>query len=155
MINNLHMHASIQLGLVGSDIGATNDDSKYVDMTNFRTVDFIVQLGSTFEGTVTDWDAADTLDGFKLIQATDAAGTGSKDVTGATNVQTAVGTAGDRYVITLHTEALDGANDFTFVACNVSEAGNSGVDNVTVWVNRYNPRYLHEGLTSAKSHTVV
>jgi hypothetical protein len=140
-------HADIEPVLVDSDIGGTTDTTKYVEMKNFDQVTFVVYLGNTFEGTATNWNAADALDAFKLVQATDAAGTSSKDITGATNDQTAVGAAGNAYAITIHAAAMDMANSFDFVAATVGEDDNTGTDNVTVIAARYHSRYKQDNLT--------
>ena len=147
-VNSIIQNASIEVVLDTTDIGGTNATSKYVDMTNFGSVAFIVQLGMTLEGTADNWHASDQLDGFKLLQATDAAATGSKDITGAANVSTAVEAAGNILAIEIHTPCLDMDNDFNHVAAYVSEAGNSGVDAVTIVAVRYNPRFAHKDLTT-------
>lgn len=154
-MHNILEHSYIECALVNSDIGGTNDTSKYVDLTNYGTVTFIVQLGDTFEATAANWNAADALDTFKLVQATDAAGTSSKDITGATNAQTAVGAAGNIYAITCNAEALDIANDFVFVAAYVAETGNTGTDNVQILAVRYNPRYSEDDMAVSAATVVV
>ncbi len=148
-----HMH--IEPVLVDSDIGGTSDTTKYVDVKEFAAVSFLVFLGNTFEGTVTNWNAADALDGFVLVQASDAAGTGSKAITGATNPQTAVGTAGDQHALSLFCESLDIAGGFTFVAATLTEDDNTGVDIINVLAIRHAARYKHDALGGLNSHVVT
>jgi hypothetical protein len=124
-------------------------------MEEFAAVTFQVTLGNTFEGTVANWDPADTLDGFKLRQADTAAGGNVKDITGAANVQTAVGTAGDQHEITVYAESLDLANGFLFVAAYVSEAGNTGTDIVQIIAIRHGARYKHDALGGVDSRVVT
>lgn len=148
-MRTLAQHAAIEVVLDATDIGGTNATSKYLDMENFAAVDFIVTLGTTLEGTADGWNAADTLDTFKLLQATDAAASGSKDITGATVTCATLGTAGDTYVITCWAESMDKANSFTHIAAYIAEAGNTGPDFATIVGIRYHPRYAHDDLTSA------
>lgn len=148
-----HMH--IEPVLVNSDIGGALDTTKYVDVKNFAAVTFIVTLGNTFEGTATNWNAADALDDFLLVQATDAAGSNSKAITGAANAQTAVGTAGDQHALSLFSESLDIAGGFTFVAATVEEDDNTGVDMVQVEAIRHGARYKHDALGGLINHVVT
>lgn len=153
----LHQNAAIEVALDTTDIGGTNATSKYVDMSQFGTVDFVVQLGATLEGTPDGWNAADALDDFSLKEATDAAGSGAAVITGATNVQTTAGTAGDIHIITLHSDALSTSGKH-FVAAFVEEDDNTGPDFVTILAIRYHPRYKHDDLTTSatnSSHVVV
>lgn len=147
----LHQNAKLQVVLDTTDIGANSTTTKYVDMSEFGTVDFIAQQGDTLEGTPTNWN--DALDTFKLVQATSAAGAGSKDISGATNTQSAAGSAGDIHAITINSEQLDVDNEFKFVAAVVNASGNTGVDSMTVIAAQYNPRYAHDDLTTS-SHTI-
>jgi hypothetical protein len=157
VIHTLHQSASIEHILTASDIGGTTDTTKYVDMQDWGTVDIVCQLGNTFEGTPSGWSATDSLDEFYLVQASDAAGTGSKTIAGANNDQTdaQTGAAGDIHVITLHTEALDMDNNFSFVGAIVVEDSNTGVDLVNIIAVRYNARYAHKAATTSKTTIIV
>ncbi len=154
-MHTLIQNISAEVVLDSTDIGGTTATSKYLDMANFGSVDFLVQLGTTLEGTPDGWSATDSLDNFYIVQATDSSGSDVKIVAGANLDQTdaQTGTAGDIYTITVHSDQLDVANNFTHMAALVVEDTGTGTDTVTIVGMRYNPRYSHEDLTSAK-HTV-
>jgi len=88
-------------------VGASTSD--WANAKYFQKVMAILQVGTL--GT------AATVD-FKLQQATDASGTGAKDITGAAITQlTKAGTDDNKQaIINLNPESLDVANGFTFVA---------------------------------------
>lgn len=148
---------SIEVVLDSTDIGGGTATSKYLDMSNFGSVTFVCELGTTLEGTPDGWDATDSLDEFHLMQATDSAGSGVKIITGANNdqVDADTGVAGDIHYITINSEQLDSANDFTHVAALVVEDTNTGVDVVTIVAVRFNPRYAHQALTTELAHQSV
>lgn len=148
-------NAAVEVVLDTTDIGGTNATSKYLPMANFGTVDFLATLGATLEGTPDGWSTTDSLDNFYLLQATDAAGSNAKVVTGANLDQTdaQTGAAGDRHFITMNSEQMDSANNFTHIAAYVAEDTNTDVDFVTLVAARYNPRYAQDDLTS-DSHTI-
>lgn len=95
--------------------------SAYVNMENFHSVMAVVMAGTL--------GASATLD-FKLVQATDALGTGKKDITGKAITQLVQATNDDdQAVINLLAEELDVANGFSFVAMEMTvgvAASNSG-----------------------------
>lgn len=153
-MNTPTQHMKVEQALVDSDIGGTTDITAYYDLANYDAITFIVILGNTFEGTPTNWNAADALDEFILRQATDSSGSDVKDITGAANDQTSVGAAGDIHSITVHGAALDVDGGFTHVSASVTEDDNTGVDIVQIIVIRHKSRYKHDDLTSS-SHTVV
>lgn len=156
-IHTLHQVAEIQIVLDTTDIGNANATSKYMDMGTGGTIDFMVRLGTTLEGTADGWNAADTLDSFKLRQATQEADAGSdvKDITGATVTAQDPSAAGERYVITLNSEQLDSANDFRWVAAYVAEDDDTGADWVTIVAVRYNLRYSHRAVTVPAAYQQV
>lgn len=156
-MNTLHQNADVQIVLDTTDIGGTNATSKYVDLGTAGSVDFLVRLGTTLEGTADGWNAADTLDTFKLRQATQEADGGSdvKDITGAAVTAQDPSAAGERYVITLHSIQLDSANDFRWVAAYVAEVGNTGPDWITIVAIRYNLRYATRASTVAAAYQQV
>jgi hypothetical protein len=152
--NSIVQNTSIEVVLDTTDIGGTTATSKYVDMKNFGTVAFVVELGATLEGTPDGWSTTDSLDEFYLVQATDAAGTSSKAIGTGTNgvfqvdrTDAQTGAAGDILAIELHTEALDMDNNFSFVAAVVVEDSNTAADNVTIVAVRHNARFAHKNLT--------
>lgn len=111
-----------------ADIGGTNASTSWVSMKGYDGVYAKVILGT--------WNASDDLDECRLEQATDASGTGAKDLTtdgSGLNYDTAnpVDADGDTVVLEAKAEDLDVANGFTHVRLYVAEGGNTGVDNVT------------------------
>ncbi|MDN5849950.1 MAG: hypothetical protein L0H63_09995 [Nitrococcus sp.] len=89
--------------------------SDYVDMEGFEALLAIVLAGAL--GTSATVDA-------KLVQATDASGTGSKDITGKAITQlTQAGTDDDKQaLINLMADEMDHENDFTFAALSLTVA---------------------------------
>ena len=151
----LMQNADVEVVLDTTDIGGTNATSKYLNLANFGTADFLATLGATLEGTPDGWSTTDSLDNFYLLQATDAAGSGAKIIAGANLDQTdaQTGSPGDKHFITVNSEQLDVDNGFTHVAAYVAEDTGTDVDSVTLVAARYNPRFSHADLTS-DSHTI-
>lgn len=87
--------------------------SDYVDMRKFRAIQAIVMAGAL--GTNATLDA-------KLVEATDASGTGAQDITGKSITQlTEAGTDSDKQaIINLHSEELDIADGYCFVALSMT-----------------------------------
>lgn len=86
--------------------------SDYADMGKFQTLLAVIQLGIL--------GAAATIDA-KLVQATDAAGTGKKDITGKAITQLVKATDDDKQaLINVRAEDLDIDNDFAFVALELT-----------------------------------
>jgi len=124
-----------------ADIGGTNAASAWVPIENFHNVTAYVEIGT--------WNATDDLDECRLEQATDASGTGAKDLTtdaSGGNYDTAnpVDAAGDFVVLEASVEDMDRAGGFTHVRLYLAEGGNTGVDNVTAVLIRHNAAYKHE-----------
>ena len=99
----------------------------YLDMSDYDRVVFLIAIGACA--------ATDTLNA-KLVQATTAAGAGSKDITGA--VITVLADADDNQfsTIELRAEALDVAGGFRFVALSYTKAG-AGTLVASVFAFRY------------------
>lgn len=112
------------VGLKTTDIKGANATSAYLDMGTYDNATFIVVLGT--------WNAADTLDTCKLVQATDAGGTGVKDISGKAPTVNDPSASGEVYVLECKATDLDLANSYNFVACYVAEADATGVDEVTI-----------------------
>lgn len=95
-----------------ASFGAGTVVSAYVPVANFHSIAALIQTGVM--------GASGTIDA-KLRQATDAAGTGVKDVTGKALVQI-LKAAGDNVQasIELRGEDLDVANGFAFVALSLT-----------------------------------
>jgi len=106
--------------------------SNWANIENWQAVVAVLAAGTL--GT------AATVD-FKLQQATDASGTGAKDITGASITQlTQAGT--DSYkqaIINLNPEKLDVANGFTFVAMVLTVA--TATSDTCVMMFGLNPAY--------------
>lgn len=117
-----------------ADIGGTNAATGWVSMKEFDQVFAYVEIGT--------WDAGDDLDECRLEQATDASGTGAKDLTtdaagGNYDTDNPVDADGNFVILEAAAEDLDVANGFTHVRLYVAEGGNTGVDNVTGFLIRY------------------
>jgi hypothetical protein len=114
------------------DLGGGNRTSAYLPMAEHDRVMAVIQIGAT-------WDTNDGLTTAKLVQATDAAGSGSKDLTtsGAGtgynyNASNKVGVGGAGFVVLeARSTDLDHANGFTHVAVYYASTDNTGVDNVS------------------------
>jgi len=120
-----------------ADIGGTNASTGWVSMADFESIFAYVEIGT--------WNASDDLDECRLEQATDSSGTGAKDLTtdaAAGNYDTSnpVDADGDFVILEARAEDLDVANGFTHVRLYVAEGGNTGTDNVTGFLLRYNSR---------------
>lgn len=86
--------------------------SDYGDIGKFAAMLAVLQLGVI--------GAAATID-MKLVQATDAAGTGKKDITGKAIMQLVKATDDDKQaLINVRAEDLDIDNDFSFVAIELT-----------------------------------
>lgn len=83
----------------------TANTSSYVDVGDYERVVAVLAVGST-----------DTTVDFKLVQATDSSGTGSKDVSGAAITQLSGTDDNKQVAIELETRKLDINNGFHYVA---------------------------------------
>jgi hypothetical protein len=136
----------ILTALPTTDIGGTNATSRYLDVSEYGAITFVAYLGDG-ANPVVGWDSSDLLDGFKLKEATDAGGTSATDITGAANAA-AIGTAGLTAWITCRTSALTiTGTQKKFVAAYVSEAGNTGVDKVTITAILHDAHYHYDQLS--------
>lgn len=123
-----------------ADIGGTNASTAWVPMAEFERIFAYVEIGT--------WNATDDLDTCKLEQATDASGTGAKDLTtsgAGLNYDTGnpVDADGDFVILEARAEDLDVDGGFTHVRLYVAETGNTGTDNVTGFLIRYGARFKH------------
>lgn len=126
------------------DIGGTDfwtvgigANAGWVLMEEYSDFCAFVTIGAT-------WNAADQLDGLFLQQATSAAGAGAKAMTVAKNLnQAAPNAAGESFSLDCATEDLDVDGGFNYIRCMISEAGNTGVDNVSVTYIRSGGRFLN------------
>jgi len=104
------------VGLITTNIIGANATSAYLDMGTYDNATFLVVLAST-------WEAAETLDTCKLVQATDAGGTGVKDIVGKAPTVNDPSAAGEVYALECKATDLDLAGGFNFVACYVANTG--------------------------------
>jgi len=122
-----------ELASEGVAIGATIDPdvltataftSDWMSMADFENAMAIVMVGTLGSSATVD---------AKLLQATDASGTGSKDITGKAITQlTEAGTDSDKQaIINCRSEELDLANDFDHIALwidvNVASSDGAGI----------------------------
>lgn len=91
--------------------GATTEPTTYIDMTDYERLVFVIRSGAIAGGR--------TLDA-KLVQASDSAGSDSKDITGAAIVQ--IDDTEDVAMTTIEVRdtALDVANGFRYVSMTIT-----------------------------------
>lgn len=125
----------------GDDIYGGDATAGWLDLALYDAVGWVVMLGPT-------WNAADQLDDLHINQATDAAGTGAKAVTGKNIDQTAVNAAGEVFYLECKAADLDTEGGFRFARLECAEAGDSGVDQCRVFAVRHGARYKSEDLNA-------
>ena len=131
-----------------ADIGGTAATSSYVSMEGFNRATAYIELGT--------WDSGDDLDSCHILQATDSSGTSSKGLTtsasgGDYDTDAPIDADGNFVVIDIRAEDLDVDNGFTHIALYVSEAGNSGTDNVTAFIIRHGAKHKAKEKNGASS----
>ena len=131
-----------------TDIGGTNVATGYVSMKNYGRAMAYVEIGT--------WNASDDLDECRIEQAQDSGGTGVKDLTtdasgGNYDTDAPVDADGDFVIIEIRAEDLDVDNGFDHIRLYLAEGGNSGVDNVTAVLIRYDYQYPQKELQGAAS----
>lgn len=128
-----------------ASIRNTNKRTAWVSMAEFDRVALYAFLGAT-------WNAADGVTTLQLAQATDAAGTGAKDLTtfgsgSGYNYDTAKklignGTLGHDFgVVEARSEDMDKENGFAFVSGYVASTDNTGADNITLVLVRHRAQH--------------
>lgn len=145
MTRKLSDEMAVSFPFTESDIGGTNsagsDDAvHWVSMADFRNFLCLVEIGT--------WNGTDDLDTCKLEQATDAIGTGKKDLTtsgAGLNYDTGapVDADGDQVILECQADDLDADNGFTHVRVYLAETGNTGVDNVSAVYIRTGARHAY------------
>ena len=141
MANNYQLgHDAAVTLLETADIGGTNASTGWVSMAGFTRIFAYAEIGT--------WNASDDLDECRLEQATDASGTGAKDLTtdaAAGNYDTSnpVDADGDFVILEAKVEDMDVAGGFTHVRLYVAEGGNTGTDNVTGFLIRYGAHHKY------------
>lgn len=112
MFHNLPKEVYFQQALApATDLGAAIVPATYIDVTQFERFGFVVLMGTSNRTTAT----------IQIVQATAAAGTGSKNVTGAVNTTTP--TTGQWAVVDCSADQLDINNGFRYVAVQCAVAG--------------------------------
>lgn len=134
------------VGLETTDIVGANATSAYLDMREYDIATFLVVLAAA-------WNAGETLDGCKLVQATDAGGTGVKDIAGKAPTVEDPSAAGEVYSLEVKAEDLDLANGYTHVACYVSNAGAAVLAPVTIVKAAASPHLKYENKQGATART--
>jgi hypothetical protein len=86
--------------------------ASYIDMSDYERIVFLIWVGVM--------NAGDLLDA-QVVQATDAAGAGSKNITGAAITQLTATDDGKLVSIEVRDTALDVENSFRFVSLTLAE----------------------------------
>lgn len=127
--------------IVATDIGGTNVTGKQW----IKVEGEVIFLGSVAA------DYTDAAAVCQVLQASDSAGTGSKNITALTVTADA---AGEDFKITVQAKDLDVDNKFTHVKLKITEAVNGGVDYVSC-VAIATARYKHSGLSATELTDIV
>jgi len=120
IMRRLSENVFIQMVLppTGSNVTDAAYPSTYIDVSTYGRFAFLVAVGTSDDTAVVA----------KVVQATAAVGTGSKDVTGAgvTTTILAGSSSDDRWaLIEVETNHLDIANNFRYVSLSVAATGGS------------------------------
>ena len=149
MSMRLSEHASIDL-LDLADIGGTNaqNNGGWLSMKNYARAMAYVEIGT--------WDSSDDLDECRFQQATDSSGTSAKDLTsdasgGNYDTDNPVDADGNFVVIEIRGEDMDVDSGFDYIRLYVAEGGNTGVDQISGVVIRYEYAYPKKELQGAAS----
>lgn len=86
----------------------------YIEVGQFERFAFALDVGATDQGIA-----------FKVVQATDSAGTGSKDITSAAITALTATDDNKQVLIEVQTAKLDINNGFNYVACTTTLTGGS------------------------------
>jgi hypothetical protein len=129
-----------------ADIGGTNASTPWVSMASFEKIYAKVILGT--------WNASDDLDECRLQQGQGSGGSNPKDLTtdasgGDYDTDNPIDALGNTVVLEALAEDLDVDGGYDHVRLYVAEGGNSGVDNITGVLVRYDARQKHEHLEAA------
>lgn len=116
-----------------ADIGGTDAQTSWVDMSGFHSAIAYVEIGA--------WDSGDDLDDCRIEAASTNGGTGSEEVTtdasgGNYDTDNPVDANGDFVILEIRAEDLPVGKPF--IRLFVGEGGNTGTDNVTGMLIRYN-----------------
>lgn len=120
-------------------VSASTVVSDYVPVANFHTLRALLLTGVL--------GASATVDA-KLVQATDASGTGSKDITGKAITQLVkASNDNNQAVINVRGEDLDATNGFTHVALSVTVGTAASI--VAATLEGYSSRYAPASASNA------
>jgi hypothetical protein len=136
-----------------ADIGGTNASTPWVSMADYEAIYAKVLIGT--------WDPADDLDECRLQQGQGSGGSNAKDLTtdasgGDYDTDNPVDADGNTVVLEARAEDLDVDGGFDHVRLYVAEGGNTGVDNITGVLVRYNARqkYAHREAAAVTGQVV-
>jgi hypothetical protein len=104
--------------------------ASYIDVTDFERFAFLISVGDVGVGGTVD---------AQVVQATAAAGTGSKNITGAVATQLVAADDNVYVVIEVQSDQLDIANDFRYVAITVTVAATVSLEVLFLGLN---PRHV-------------
>jgi len=112
-MRSFHENMLANLVLIPGTIASSTVPAAYISMADYERVVFLIFVG--------DMPTSSTLDA-KVVQATDAAGTGSKDITGAAITQ--LGATDDDKMVSIEVRdtALDVEGGFTHISLTLVEA---------------------------------
>lgn len=145
MVNNKMSEALALAGVIDpASIAVGTASSAWVPMADFERLLAVIQTGVL--------GAAATLDG-KLQQATDAAGTGAKDITGKAITQIVKATGDNvQAMINVRAEELDVNNGFTHVALVLTVGTANSIAGATLFggIAKENPASTYNAATVAE-----
>ena len=111
-MRSFHENMLANLVLIPGTIASSTVPSAYISMADYERVVFLIFVG--------DMPATSTLDA-QVVQATDAAGTGSKVITGAAITQLVATDDNKMVSIEVRDTALDVENGFSHVSLTLAE----------------------------------
>lgn len=146
-INSFPENVLMDIALATTDITTAGATSTWFPMTNSQKVAFLTQINAI--------DAAGVFSALKVQQATDASGTGAKDITGAALTSfTNFAAAGAKAILQVDPTKMDLAGGFNHVAVFVDMSTDTGTNTVTMVCLR-EPRYHSTELNTATPSTNV
>jgi hypothetical protein len=118
-----------------TDIGGTNTATGWVSMEGFESAFAYVELGT--------WNSSDDLDECRIEADTDGNGNNITEVTtdaSGGNYDTDAPIDADGNFVILEIRAEDLPAGSPYIRLKVAEGGNTGTDNVTAFLIRYNAK---------------
>ena len=107
------------------DLASETIPATYIDMSDYERIVFEIKVGTL---------AADSTIDAQVAQATDSAGTGTKDITGALITQLVDADDDTLVTIEVRDTALDVENAFRYVSLEVAVAGTAVVGTITAYL---------------------